>query len=1091
MSQEKEKISRREKTPVSIILLWIITIFAVVMSIISLIGLIISRHGKVKKAFLGVVEKKFAIHIENIDIKLFPLSKSFEIKLEGVKNEFLRIKEISVRPFDIRIDSISAGEVFHSDKIKIEPGKIDVELLKISIPSGGGGVPDLKPVCEITKSFYESKIGKIAEYVPSFFLKGEVKIEGFELQTKDFSSFSDKLTLSLSKFYFEVPETRIKLRFKNPNFPESLRDRFEKTEVNLRALGNLKNLDAIGYVKIRDGIISASLDFSLSLCKEKELSLKLKGETLSDLKTFITEANSSILEIYPEIELSISDRKLEVKAFSKINLENFQINDRKIGGFQGNIELIYKDEKIHVYAEISGDGLEKLELSGDIPVGTSKGAINFSGEIDLQKTKFLENSKGKILVDGIFYIPDLTAKISSEVKDFNLDFIQFKEFYGDVSIGEGKNLKFKGILVNNKSHISVSGGVEDWKNISISLYLDNSGAKDSLEVMKLSIPFDALISSSRVNIDIDPKSKIVHLTSENITARDFKILKENISCIRANIEGRVHFSGNFSIDIEGEGKDGVLRCNDLADSRFDFSAHINQDILKLKIENGKYDLKDFGMLPFGLEGDAEFSGEIESDLRKTLYGNIKVLAENFRFSEYPLSSSCVLGDVIIEGSGKVSFQGKTCEEFEISLTYQNEKIFGSISKGETFVKFSGDNLEGSGKIEDISSILNRRFADEGFFSLKYNIPEKSGNFDFESPYVKVANFGLRNVSFSSGINRGILNFYATAYLKEDELALQGEYDIQNKKMQISILPKTIAQIPVSGKINITGTLDKPFISGEIKISQFQFDTEKIDEIKNLFAGEIELERENKIGIQEDNAEGTLNIVVILENIYLKESFGGIKLNGRINITGKTSDPQIVGVFQILDGGFSFADTEFSKVTGLAIMKEGKIFLNISGKTEIITFENEKFTLQLRVVGNLDNPSVYLSSIPSLSQADIMCVLAFLRRCKSVEDYKNAFESATYRGLSIALKKVQSAITPEDRAIRTFFTPTEFGFLGKVGGINYRFSQNIFEGINYFSLSRDISDNLSMIMSWDNRKYGYSLFGNMGNLGLDLRTTRRF
>lgn len=1090
MSEEKEKISGREKTPISIVLLWIITIFAVVMSIISLIGLIISRHSKVKKAFLGVVEKKFAIHIENIDIKLFPISKSFEIKLEGVKKESLHIKEISIRPFDIRIDSISAGEIFHSDKIKLEIGKIDIVSLKISVPSGEGGGPDLKPVCEMTKSFYKSKIGKIAEYIPSFFLKGEVKIEGFELQTKDFSSFSDKLTLSLSKFYFEIPETRIKLRFKNPNFSESLRYRFEKTKINLRALGNLRSLDAIGYVKISDGIISASFDFSLFLCKEEEFSLKLKGETLTDLKTFIAESNGR-LQIYPEIELSISERKLEGKVFSKINVEDVQINDKEIGKFQGNIELIYKDEKINVYAEISGDGLEKLDLSGNIPLSTSRGAINFSGEIDLQNTKFLENSKGKIFVDGIFYIPELTAKISSEVKNFNLDFIQFKEFYGDVSIERGKNLKFKGILVNHKSYISVSGSIEDWKNINISLYLDNSGVKDSLEIMKLSIPFDALLSSSRANIDINPKNKTVHFISENLTARNFKILGESISCIRANIEGKVHFSGNFSIDIEGEGKDGVLRCDDLADSRFDFSAHINQDMLKLKIENGKYDLKDFGMLPFGLEGDAEFSGKIESDFGKTLQGNIRVLAKNFRFSEYPLSSSCVLGDVLIEGSEKVSFQGKTCEEFEISITYQNEKIFGSISKGETFVKFSGDNLEGIGKIEDISSILNVNLANEGFFTLKYNIPEKSGNFDFESPYVKVAGFGLRNVSFSSRINRGILNFYATGYLKEDELALQGEYDIQNKRMQISILPKTIAQIPVSGKINITGTSDKPFISGEIKISQFQFDTEKIDEIKNLFAGEIGTDSENKIGTQEDNTEGTLNIVVILENIYLKESFGGIKLNGRINITGKTSDPQIVGVFQILDGGFSFADTEFSKLTGLAVMKEGKIFLNISGKTEIITFENEKFILELRVVGNLDNPSVYLSSIPSLSQTDLMCVLVFLRRCESVEDYKNAFESATYRGLSIALKKVQSAISPEDRAIRTFFTPTEFGFLGKVGGINYRFSQNIFEGINYFSLSRDISDNLSMIMSWDNRKYGYSLFGNMGNLGLDLRTTKRF
>lgn len=1090
MSEEKEKISGRERTPLSVILLWIITIFAVIMSIVSLIGLIISRHSKVKKAFLGVVEKKFAIHIENIDIKLFPLSKSFEIKLEGVEKESLHVKKISIRPFEAKIEDIRAGEVLYSDEIKLAIGKIDIRSLKISVPSGGGGVPDLKPVCEMTKSFYESKIGKIVEHIPSVLLKGEVKIEGFELQTKDFSSFSDKLTLSLSKFYFEIPETRVKLRFKN-DVPKSFSDGFEKAKVNLRALGNLKNLDAIGYVKINDGIISASFDFSLSLCKEKELLLKLKGETSADLKNFVAQANSGRLQIYPEIELSISERKLESKAFSKINVGDIQINDTHIGEFYGNIELIYKDGKIHVYAEVSGDGLEKLDLSGDIPVGTGRGAINFSGEIDLQNTKFLENSKGKIMVDGIFYIPELTAKISSEVKNFNLEFIKFKEFYGDVSIENGKNLKFKGILVNQKSYISVSGSIEDWKTINISLYLDNSGVKDSLEVVKLSIPFDALLSSSRVNIDINPKNKIVHFISENLTARNFKILGENISCIRANIEGKVNFSGNFSIDIEGEGKDGVLRCDETANSRFDFSAQANQNMLKLKIENGKYELKDFGMLPFGLEGDAEFSGEIESDLGKNLQGNIKVLAKDFRFSEYPLSSSCVSGNVIIEGSEKVSFDGKTCEEFEISITYQNEKIFGSISKGETFVKFSGDNLEGSGKIEDISSISNVKLANEGFFTLKYNIPGKSGNFDFESPYVKVAGFGLKNVRFSSRINQGILNFYTTGYLKEDELVIQGEYDIQEKRMQVSILPKTIAQIPVSGKINITGTLDKPFISGEIKISQFQFDTEKIDEIKNLFAGEIEAGSENKRDMQEDNTEGTLNIVVVLENIYLKESFGGIKLNGRINITGKTSDPQIVGVFQILDGGFSFADTEFSKVSGIAIMKEGKIFLNISGKTEIITFENEKFTVELRIVGNLDNPSVYLSSIPSLSQTDLMCVLVFLRRCKSIEDYKNAFESATYRGLSIALKKVQSAISPEDRAIRTFFTPTEFGFLGKVGSINYRFSQNIFEGINYFSLSRDISDNLSMIMSWDNRKYGYSLFGNMGNLGLDLRTTKRF
>jgi hypothetical protein len=89
------------------------------------------------------------------------------------------------------------------------------------------------------------------------------------------------------------------------------------------------------------------------------------------------------------------------------------------------------------------------------------------------------------------------------------------------------------------------------------------------------------------------------------------------------------------------------------------------------------------------------------------------------------------------------------------------------------------------------------------------------------------------------------------------------------------------------------------------------------------------------------------------------------------------------------------------------------------------------------------------------------------------------------------KKLEENIGIASTNARPFFTPTEFGIMGKAYGLNFTFSQNIFEGVNKFSLSREISDNIFTTLSWDNKKYGYSLLGNVGNFGLDVKTIRRF
>jgi hypothetical protein len=194
-------MDKKEKFPISIVFLWILTAIAVGLALISLIGLIISKNQKVKKSFLNTIKNKTGIEIQDIKISLFPLTYIADLEIQGIKiAKSIYINQISISlPKKIVLKKLKLGNDFISEEIKINGNKIELNNSKLIIKSSEKSeIPDLKILCEIKEKISQSKIWDIFLFSQSF-IGFNITANNLEVIEKNFKANIQEISANVEQ----------------------------------------------------------------------------------------------------------------------------------------------------------------------------------------------------------------------------------------------------------------------------------------------------------------------------------------------------------------------------------------------------------------------------------------------------------------------------------------------------------------------------------------------------------------------------------------------------------------------------------------------------------------------------------------------------------------------------------------------------------------------------------------------------------------------------------------------------------------------------------------------------------------------------
>ena len=725
----------------------------------------------------------------------------------------------------------------------------------------------------------------------------------------------------------------------------------------------------------------------------------------------------------------------------------------------------------------------------------------------------IEGLAGKFNVSGDLEIPKVKGVFLGSADMLKIESIGGEKLFGEFEINEEK-ITFRTIISQGISNIRWNGeyNISDGK-LKSSFSFAGARVSDMLDILGVSLDIQGIATGK---IKMRNRKDVMYFRGKLNTSRN-RIFGEKIDCVFANLRTKVKTSsGKFHVEIAGRGLDGVL-TEEIKNCKLALRKGIPSSYLSFRTEvmktgfevnlAGKYNLRELDILPLKIKGESEFSGEIGGSF-KEFSGKIKLDTGRVELVDFPVVSSCVGGELIITREN-IEFSGELCEGFQTYAVYSPKKknTFMTMKKDGTEIRFINGKLEGEGKLSTISSIVPSLVGIDGDFSLSYDVVRQVGKVKVISDSFRMSRFDIKSFSFVSDIKRGNLDFLAKGIYNGEEITAEGILNTSSKKISAEIKFGNFAGIPMDGRIRVIGQLTNPTIIGNIKIRNVVFSPEVIERVRREIGmssdrrrvlvetreGEI-LKKEEFLHITEIDEKTSFspnfNMIISFEDSVYETGILTVIFSGRINISGEGKEIKSFGVFKIKDGVFTFAGIDFKGISGFAFLKEDDIFVNISAHTEVITFENETYRIKAKVVGNIKSPNVYLSSSPSLSESDIVCVIALLRKCESIDDFESVVEGMLYRNISIIATRIERELGIKS-GIKPKISPSEVGITGKIGELYFSLSQNFIEDVNKFSLMRYINQNTSLMLTWDDKKYGYSILGNMGNIGMDIKLIKRF
>ena len=195
---------------------------------------------------------------------------------------------------------------------------------------------------------------------------------------------------------------------------------------------------------------------------------------------------------------------------------------------------------------------------------------------------------------------------------------------------------------------------------------------------------------------------------------------------------------------------------------------------------------------------------------------------------------------------------------------------------------------------------------------------------------------------------------------------------------------------ISGEIALTGSLAQAEINGDLTVvrAEIAIPDGGGPSLPALDVTEVGGDIVNPVGQEEEEAERekpfdpALNVSIALPNrIYVRGRGLDSEWEGNLDITGRASEPIIVGSIRIKKGHFDFLDKRFELTLG-EITFSGGTPPNPIIALEAVS-EDDDFTAIMRLDGPADDPKLLLSSEPILPEDEILSRLLFNRELSQI------------------------------------------------------------------------------------------------------------
>ncbi|MGI9420031.1 MAG: translocation/assembly module TamB domain-containing protein [Geminicoccaceae bacterium] len=195
---------------------------------------------------------------------------------------------------------------------------------------------------------------------------------------------------------------------------------------------------------------------------------------------------------------------------------------------------------------------------------------------------------------------------------------------------------------------------------------------------------------------------------------------------------------------------------------------------------------------------------------------------------------------------------------------------------------------------------------------------------------------------------------------------------------------------ISGDIALTGSLAQAEINGDLTVNRAEIAIPDGGgpSLPALDVTEVGGDIVNPVGEEEEEAkrekhfDPALNVRIRLPNrIYVRGRGLESEWEGNLDITGRASEPIIVGSIRIKKGHFDFLDKRFELTLG-EITFSGGTPPNPIIALEAVS-EDDDFTAILRLDGPADDPKLLLSSEPILPEDEILSRLLFNRELSQI------------------------------------------------------------------------------------------------------------
>jgi translocation and assembly module TamB len=736
---------------------------------------------------------------------------------------------------------------------------------------------------------------------------------------------------------------------------------FEYQSPNLRFLDlrSLAELDLEGEVAV---IGSTSGD-----SKSAEFSMDLKGK-------------SAVLEnfVLGDLDTRLSYRKGQLE-FKSINTV---IQDSQIKGEFG-VDLTKTPTRI------SGDFFsEKLRLKDlffaierviKIPIaadGFGQAVVRFSGPARLS---------------------ELDSEISAEFSQGLLGNEDFNRFNLAATSSAGKLSFQKAELIKGRGRIEASGGISKTGALDIQLKGRQLQLEESTNISSLNENLSGLVQfDSKILGPINSPRLEIELLLSQLRAgeRDFRDSRADLRFSQSTISGQIDLFGS---ELKTEFNWPLIDSESFS--------------IRSKAQDWKYTTL-FALLGGGellTEYDSAFSGDLNLS---SVRGGILKSTGSGEITKLTLSR----GSLGLQNLGtmKIKVQDGAATLSNFKLTGPNILI---ELKGE---QFSSENLdlaiEGNTDLR-ILQIFVPFFEDlAGVSSLKVQTsgtlfkPEVLGHATIRDAYAKLTQFPhpFEKVEADVQFSRSrILIPRLRGFVAGGALSAQGELEIKGPR-QLPITVSAVLDNPQlnvpdrfrtqgRAELNLSGRWFPYTLSGTYRINGGLIDSEFVS------AGSSQALRQSsylpQVILQSAFEPINLDLVALIERpLAIKNSLIVGNVTGQMQIKGTPSSPVLGGNIEIEKGSkLFFRETPFDIDSGQVQFKNTKQIdpqLYLAARTR-----KNDFDVSLLVQGTATNPLLRLSSLPPLSETDIVSLLALgitsqglERRIESAEQETNTLNT---------------------------------------------------------------------------------------------------